>query len=477
MRKLFIPIFIAVLFLGIFGLANRAEAISFYIQSPDESNKEEPIEVIVRAEGLEDEYPYNQYRREIHVRFKDGGDWIGDVLWWSCDDEPCKVSFSHTYSEEGDYTISAKLMIALPIDPTLDEKANATKDIHVEGVYSNCGEPCEQYCAGPGFKPQCYCGGQLMDYGCHYCCPDSANDPPWYDTLGECLADPACAPEEILPCQKDSCDGYNSGLCMCGDIELDASRDGKGWCCAEDGGSTWETGSDCSEFSPCVTGSCETCDYNTHCQCGEETTSLSKPFCCKGELYAGRNDCLTACPEEISDCYDIFDICKGGAVLCHCGLVDITSGYCCQSENRAYPSQSACEENCIDFVSDGEEFCNNNTKCEPELGETHGNCPGDCPSGVVPWDIGEFKIENPLNATSFDAVLDKLINFIFWVGITVAPVMLIIAGFMLVTAMGDPMKVDRAKKMILYTLIGLAIVILAKGLIAVLKSILGVTTG
>ena len=94
--------------------------------------------------------------------------------------------------------------------------------------------------------------------------------------------------------------------------------------------------------------------------------------------------------------------------------------------------------------------------------------------GPVPWG---FEIENPLAADTFEEVLDRLINFIFWVGITVAPVMLIIAGFMLVTAMGDPKRVETAKKMILYTLIGLAIVILAKGLIAVLKSILGVTGG
>jgi len=99
------------------------------------------------------------------------------------------------------------------------------------------------------------------------------------------------------------------------------------------------------------------------------------------------------------------------------------------------------------------------------------------PPGPLPWGLGEFKIENPLAADTFEEVLDRLINFIFWVGITVAPVMLIIAGFMLVTALGDPKRVETAKKMILYTLIGLAIVILAKGLIAVLKSILGVTGG
>ena len=56
----------------------------------------------------------------------------------------------------------------------------------------------------------------------------------------------------------------------------------------------------------------------------------------------------------------------------------------------------------------------------------------------------------------------------------IAPVMLIIAGFLFVTSGGSPERVQTAKKMMLYTLIGLVIILLAKGLITMLKSILGV---
>jgi len=90
---------------------------------------------------------------------------------------------------------------------------------------------------------------------------------------------------------------------------------------------------------------------------------------------------------------------------------------------------------------------------------------GECPPG---------QICNPLNVDTFEELLDAVIGFIFWVGMALAPLMLIIAGFMFVTSGGSPEKVNNAKRLAVYTLIGLAVVIAAKGLIAVLKSILGV---
>ena len=84
----------------------------------------------------------------------------------------------------------------------------------------------------------------------------------------------------------------------------------------------------------------------------------------------------------------------------------------------------------------------------------------------------EFK--NPLAHDTFEELLDAIIGFIFWVGITLAPVMLIIGGFLYITSGGDPNKVTTAKRWIIWTLIGVAIIILAGGLVAVIKSILGV---
>ncbi len=80
---------------------------------------------------------------------------------------------------------------------------------------------------------------------------------------------------------------------------------------------------------------------------------------------------------------------------------------------------------------------------------------------------------NPLQVGSFEALLEAIINFIFWVGVTLAPLMLIIAGLMYVTSGGSPDKVTKAKNLMLWTLVGLAVLIAAKGLVNVIRSILG----
>jgi len=100
---------------------------------------------------------------------------------------------------------------------------------------------------------------------------------------------------------------------------------------------------------------------------------------------------------------------------------------------------------------------------------------------IINGDGGEFEcppghicIENPLEAESFEDLLNSIVNFIFYVGIAIAPIMIMIAAFFFLTAGGDPKRVDTAKQIILWTVIGLAIILLAKGLISVLRQIIGV---
>ncbi|MGB9743269.1 MAG: pilin [Minisyncoccales bacterium] len=87
----------------------------------------------------------------------------------------------------------------------------------------------------------------------------------------------------------------------------------------------------------------------------------------------------------------------------------------------------------------------------------------------------EFKLENPLKYSEFKDLINAIINFLFNIALIVAPLFIIIAGFYFVTAAGDPQKIETAKKIILYTFIGLLIIIASKGLIAFIQSILGVS--
>jgi hypothetical protein len=90
----------------------------------------------------------------------------------------------------------------------------------------------------------------------------------------------------------------------------------------------------------------------------------------------------------------------------------------------------------------------------------------ECPDGSV-------CIDNPLQANNLEELVNNIINFIFWVGMALTPIMIIIAGFNFITAAGDPKKVTTAKNIMIWTAVGLAIILLAKGLVAVLKGVIG----
>jgi len=86
---------------------------------------------------------------------------------------------------------------------------------------------------------------------------------------------------------------------------------------------------------------------------------------------------------------------------------------------------------------------------------------------------GQITIENPLEAESLEDLIYGIIDFIWKVATAVVPLMIVIAGFYFITAAGNPQQIDTAKKIILYTVVGYAIIMLSAGLILVIKEILG----
>jgi len=84
-----------------------------------------------------------------------------------------------------------------------------------------------------------------------------------------------------------------------------------------------------------------------------------------------------------------------------------------------------------------------------------------------------ISIDNPLEADSFEDLINAVINFIFYISLGIAPLMVIVAAIYLITAGGNPDNVQKAKDIILYTCIGLLIIFLARALIAVVKAALG----
>ena len=75
--------------------------------------------------------------------------------------------------------------------------------------------------------------------------------------------------------------------------------------------------------------------------------------------------------------------------------------------------------------------------------------------------------------TDVMGVLTKIGNWLFAILLVVAVIYIILAAFDFVTAGGDPEKVKTARNNVLYAMIGIAVAFLAKGLVVLVRMIVG----
>ncbi|RLC40375.1 MAG: hypothetical protein DRH33_00250 [Candidatus Nealsonbacteria bacterium] len=92
---------------------------------------------------------------------------------------------------------------------------------------------------------------------------------------------------------------------------------------------------------------------------------------------------------------------------------------------------------------------------------------------LVPVIVSGITIEPPISATSIPALVDRITNWTFYIGIILAPLMILVGAFYFMTAAGDPNRVETGKKIIFWTIVGLAIILLSRMIIGIIRSILG----
>lgn len=81
-------------------------------------------------------------------------------------------------------------------------------------------------------------------------------------------------------------------------------------------------------------------------------------------------------------------------------------------------------------------------------------------------------ITSPIQSRTFEDLINRIINVLFNVALIALPLMFVIAGFFFLLAEGEPAKIEQAKNLIKYTLIGFFIILLAKGFIEFFKQAL-----
>ncbi|MCK5044105.1 hypothetical protein KAR26_00025 [Candidatus Parcubacteria bacterium] len=170
--------------------------------------------------------------------------------------------------------------------------------------------------------------------------------------------------------------------------------------------------------------------------------NISAQVCGAGGCEAGENcnNCFGDCP------------CPGGPGDCQWSL--LLDWHCTVAPPPPPPGTAGLCESCTDTAD-----CSTGLTCED------GKCRG------CPCDPGEICFCNPVHACAFDELIDKVVDFIFYIALAVGPFMFLIAGFYFVTAAGDAKRIATAKTIIIWTLVGMFIVLMSKGIIGVIRAL------
>lgn len=83
-------------------------------------------------------------------------------------------------------------------------------------------------------------------------------------------------------------------------------------------------------------------------------------------------------------------------------------------------------------------------------------------------------INNPLASDDVADIVKGIWKFVYMLAIGIVPLMAIVAGFMFMTAGGNPEKVNKARDLLLWLAVGTAIVLLAGGVVQLIRKIMGV---
>lgn len=97
--------------------------------------------------------------------------------------------------------------------------------------------------------------------------------------------------------------------------------------------------------------------------------------------------------------------------------------------------------------------------------------PGGGPGGGGPPIISPSDL-NPISSVTLQELLENVLNFLFSIAVVVLPITILYGGILLLTAGGNPEKISRSRTILLWAVVAFAIILLARGLPAVLRGLL-----
>ncbi len=86
---------------------------------------------------------------------------------------------------------------------------------------------------------------------------------------------------------------------------------------------------------------------------------------------------------------------------------------------------------------------------------------------------GAVTLTNPLGSScnTLSCPATAVINFLFTISIPLCGIFILVGGFQMMTAAGDPEKFSKGKKTLLYAVIGFTVILLAGSVAALIQNI------
>lgn len=136
---------------------------------------------------------------------------------------------------------------------------------------------------------------------------------------------------------------------------------------------------------------------------------------------------------------------------------------------------SSCDSVCSSHIGDAKSDT-------PGTGTGHGTgcgTPGQPACRPGETKTYPFEITNPLKggASDFTSLVKIIAQWIFNLAIPIAVAMIVYSGILFLTAQGEPGKVTKAKEVLKYAVIGLAIILVGSGFVTLIKSVLELGSG
>lgn len=89
--------------------------------------------------------------------------------------------------------------------------------------------------------------------------------------------------------------------------------------------------------------------------------------------------------------------------------------------------------------------------------------------------VRAVELHNPLGAgTTFRSLLGKIFTGVSQILLIVVPIIIVVGAFQMLFASGEPEKFKKGQKTIVYAVIGLVVVLLAQGIVAIVEEIFSV---